>query len=63
MTKFVLIAALGAIASVSALGPDAVYLGTAGNYAIPLVCPNHVIQIIDHSKQQQNKQPADDNKL
>ncbi|CAE8618267.1 unnamed protein product, partial [Polarella glacialis] len=34
MTKFVLIAALGAIASVSALGPDAVYLGTAGNYAI-----------------------------
>ncbi|CAE8729150.1 unnamed protein product [Polarella glacialis] len=34
MTKFVLIAALGAIASVSAAGPEAVNLGTAGNYAI-----------------------------
>ncbi|CAE8583686.1 unnamed protein product [Polarella glacialis] len=34
MTKFVLIAALGAIASVSAAGPDAVNLGEAGTYAI-----------------------------
>ncbi|CAE8647135.1 unnamed protein product [Polarella glacialis] len=34
MTKFVLIAALGAIASVSAAGPTAVNLGQAGNYAI-----------------------------
>ncbi|CAE8588201.1 unnamed protein product [Polarella glacialis] len=34
MTKFVLIAALGAIASVSAAGPAAVLLGKAGNYAI-----------------------------
>ncbi|CAE8616732.1 unnamed protein product [Polarella glacialis] len=34
MTKFVLIAALGAIASVSAAGPAAVNLGKAGNYAI-----------------------------
>ncbi|CAE8637704.1 unnamed protein product [Polarella glacialis] len=34
MTQFVLIAALGAIASVSAAGPDAVNLGTAGTYAI-----------------------------
>ncbi|CAE8585100.1 unnamed protein product [Polarella glacialis] len=34
MTKFVLIAALGAIASVSAAGPAAVELGKAGNYAI-----------------------------
>ncbi|CAE8618266.1 unnamed protein product [Polarella glacialis] len=42
MTKFVLIAALGAIASVSA-NLEAVNLGTAGNYAIPLVCPNRAI--------------------
>ncbi|CAE8618265.1 unnamed protein product [Polarella glacialis] len=34
MTKFVLIAALGAIASVSAAGLEAVNLRTAGNYAI-----------------------------
>ncbi|CAE8611419.1 unnamed protein product [Polarella glacialis] len=34
MTKFVLIAALGAIASVSAEGPPAVSLGKAGTYAI-----------------------------
>ncbi|CAE8588202.1 unnamed protein product [Polarella glacialis] len=34
MTKFVLIAALGAIATVSAAGPPAVLLGKAGNYAI-----------------------------
>ncbi|CAE8637703.1 unnamed protein product [Polarella glacialis] len=34
MTQFVLIAALGAIASVSAAGPDAVNLGEAGTYAI-----------------------------
>ncbi|CAE8671767.1 unnamed protein product [Polarella glacialis] len=34
MTKFVLIAALGAIASVSAAGPAAVNLGKAGTYAI-----------------------------
>ncbi|CAE8717284.1 unnamed protein product [Polarella glacialis] len=34
MTKFVLIAALGTIASVSAAGPDAVNLRTAGDYAI-----------------------------
>ncbi|CAE8679679.1 unnamed protein product [Polarella glacialis] len=34
MTKFVLIAALGAIASVSAAGPAAVILGTAGTFAI-----------------------------
>ncbi|CAE8679677.1 unnamed protein product [Polarella glacialis] len=34
MTKFVLIAALGAIASVSAAGPAAVILGEAGTFAI-----------------------------
>ncbi|CAE8613502.1 unnamed protein product [Polarella glacialis] len=34
MTKFVLIAALGAIASVSAAALDAVNLGSAGDYAI-----------------------------
>jgi hypothetical protein len=34
MTKFVLIAALGAIASVSAAGPEAVNLGKASTYAI-----------------------------
>jgi hypothetical protein len=55
MTKFVLIAALGAIAGVSAAGSGpkpVVNLGLAGT----LACPNHAIQITDHNKLQQQQQ-------